>query len=196
MNRMNNFFSSIRTQSCLRRRNHWISMILQNRIFSSRADSFLKHEDLKVLLENGKIEMSTNMYDRERHSKGESYHKTPFTPFAVVYPSDTDSVAEVVKLCNSYEIPIVPYGAGTSIEGHVCCMKEDTISIDLTRLDKIVNPKENTDDFHISVGSGVHRVKLNDELRHTGMQFMVDPGADATIGTTEINVTVLFSYND
>ncbi len=70
-----------------------------------------------------------------------------------------------------------------SIEGHVCCVEEGSVSIDLTKLNEIKLPTDGfLDDFHVRVGAGVHRLHLNEELRHTGMQFMVDPGADATIG--------------
>lgn len=71
-----------------------------------------------------------------------------------------------------------------SIEGHVCCVEEGSVSIDLTKLNEIMLPPDGfLDDFYVRVGAGVHRLHLNEELRHTGMQFMVDPGADATIGT-------------
>lgn len=140
-------------------------------------------EVLNSLREDGAIKVSTNIYERERHSKGESHHKSPYLPTAVVYPRNTKAVSQVVKLCNDEKIPIVPFGAGTSIEGHVCCMREKSIAIDLTRLDNVyLNDDGMLNDFHVRVGSGVHRLRLNEEIRHTGMQFMVDPGADATIG--------------
>ena len=75
-----------------------------------------------------------------------------------------------------------------SIEGHVCCVEEGSVSIDLTKLNEIMLPPDGfLDDFYVRVGAGVHRLHLNEELRHTGLQFMVDPGADATIGTDNIN---------
>lgn len=137
------------------------------------------------------INISTNPYDLVTHGRGESYHDTA-APFAVVSPSSKDEVMDVVKLCSDHRIPIIPFGAGTSVEGHVCAI-HGGISLDMKLLDSIEHPivapsipmdagSGAVSDPIAKVGAGVTRKRLNDELRHTGLHFVVDPGADATIG--------------
>lgn len=77
---------------------------------------------------------------------------------------------------------MIPWGAGTSLEGHVSAIRDGTVSLDMAEFDSIELPDGMLPDAHVRVGAGVTRKALNDALRHTGMQFMVDPGADATIG--------------
>jgi len=128
------------------------------------------------------VEISTNIYDLEAHGKGESYHPTA-PPSAVVTPSNVDDVVAIVRHCALHKIPIVPYGVGTSVEGHVAAL-HGGISVDMNKFDSIKfdENEESLPDPIAEVGAGVTRKRLNEELRHTGMQFVVDPGADATIG--------------
>ena len=158
-------------------------------------------------------EFSTNPYELDRHGKGESYHRGylidddcgdddeddgNITPDVIVRPRTVQDVSAIVRFCNDSCIPVIPYGAGTSVEGHVCAIKNGTISLDMNAFQTIVLPgekaeeDENSDredketslmpDPIASVGAGVTRKALNEALRHTGMQFVVDPGADASIG--------------
>jgi len=135
---------------------------------------------LSELLPN--VEISTNNYDREVHGRGESYHPTA-SPWAVVYPTSVEDVVKIVKHCGSHQVPIIPYGAGTSVEGHVCAL-EGGISLDMTRMNslKITENESGIPNPIAVVGAGITRKQLNEALRHTGMHFVVDPGADATIG--------------
>lgn len=134
-------------------------------------------DDLKTDLPG--LEISTNAYDLELHGKGESFHPTE-RPDAVLTPTTTDDVITVIRHCLDQQVPIIPFGVGTSLEGHVAAVNGG-VSLDMSSFDTIDLPDE-LQDGYVKVGAGVTRLRLNEALRHTGMQFMVDPGADATIG--------------
>jgi D-lactate dehydrogenase (cytochrome) len=129
------------------------------------------------------LEITTNPYELERHGKGESSHPTR-RPDAVATPTSVEDIQEIIKYCVQHRIPIVPFGVGTSLEGHVACLSGG-ISLDMGKFTNIELPQMNGDslpDPIATVGAGVTRKALNEALRHTGMQFSVDPGANATIG--------------
>lgn len=115
---------------------------------------------------------------REHHSHGESYH-TPAAPDVVCFPQSLDEVVEIVRISARHGLPIVPFGAGTSLEGHVQAL-HGGITIDTRDLNRIV--RVSVDDLDATVEAGVTRVQLSKALRNTGLMFPVDPGADATIG--------------
>ncbi|MEP7269954.1 MAG: FAD-linked oxidase C-terminal domain-containing protein [Acidobacteriota bacterium] len=115
---------------------------------------------------------------REHHSKGESYH-TPAMPDIVCFPQSTDEVSEVLKISARYQVPVVPFGAGTSIEGQVHAIRGG-ITIDLREMNKVL--RISAEDLDATVEAGVKRKQLNAALNNTGLTFFVDPGADATIG--------------
>lgn len=152
------------------------------RYASSAPGASSSSEAAALLLEHlPHIEVSTNPYDLETHGRGESYHATA-APYAVVSPSCTDEVIEIIKLCSDYEIPVIPYGAGTSVEGHVCAI-HGGMSLDMVKFNSIDIPETSgLPDPIAKVGAGVTRHRLNEELRHSGMQFVVDPGTNASIG--------------
>lgn len=132
-------------------------------------------------------ELITNPYELERHGRGESYHPTQ-RPDAILRPTSVDDVSKILSFCNQHFIPVVPFGVGTSVEGHVCCL-EGGVSLDTSLFQTIETPADLASDEASSmpdpmarVGAGVTRTTLNNSLKHTGMQFVVDPGADATIG--------------
>ncbi|NND91142.1 MAG: FAD-binding protein [Granulosicoccus sp.] len=112
------------------------------------------------------------------HSHDEAYSK-PALPDAVAYPHDTQEVSEIMKICTRHRCPVVPYGAGTSLEGHVIPLAGG-ISIDTSGMNRII--AVHASDMHAVVQPGVTRIRLNEELRATGLMFTVDPGADATMG--------------
>jgi len=115
---------------------------------------------------------------RGHHSHGESYH-APAPPDVVCFPHTTAEVAAIVKISAAHGIPVVPFGAGTSLEGHVHAI-HGGISIDLREMNRIV--RVSVDDLDATVEAGVTRLQLNKALNNTGLTFPIDPGADATIG--------------
>src|SRR5262245_44734470 len=115
---------------------------------------------------------------REHHSHGESYHQ-PAAPDVVCFPNTTDEVVRIVQISQRFHVPIVPFGAGTSLEGHVHAVRGG-ITIDLRELNRIV--RVSTEDLDATVEAGVTRLQLGKALRNTGLMFPIDPGADATIG--------------
>ncbi len=115
---------------------------------------------------------------REQHGGGETYHPVA-PPDIVVFPSSTDDVVQIVKRCAAHGAPIVPHGAGTSLEGHLAALYGG-VSIDLTRMNRVL--AVNVADLDVTVEAGITRKQLEDRLARDGLFFPVDPGADATIG--------------
>ena len=122
--------------------------------------------------------VSTNEVILDQHSKDESYHK-PFLPDAVVFTVSAEEVSHVMKISEKFKVPIIPFGLGTSLEGHVIPYSGG-ITVDFSLMDKILEVSPN--DFLVRVQPGVTRSKLNQELKKHGLFFSVDPGADATLG--------------
>ena len=115
---------------------------------------------------------------REHHSHGESYH-TPAPPDVVCFPVSTEEVAAIATIAARHRLPLVPFGAGSSLEGHVNAI-HGGITIDLREMKQIV--RVSVDDLDATVEAGVTRLQLHKALRNTGLMFPVDPGADATLG--------------
>lgn len=122
--------------------------------------------------------LSTGASVREQHGQDISYH-TPQPPDVVVFVTSTEEVSSIVKLCASKNVPVIPYGSGTSLEGHLIAL-EGGVSIDLSQMNEVVSV--NIDDMDATVQAGVTRKQLNQHLHNTGLFFPVDPGADATLG--------------
>jgi D-lactate dehydrogenase (cytochrome) len=122
--------------------------------------------------------VSTGEDVRRLHGTDESFH-APAPPDLVVFPLDTDEAAAVVRICAEHRAPIVPFGAGTSLEGHIAAL-EGGVSVDMSRMDQVL--RLSVDDMDVNVQAGVTRTQLDDRLRPEGVFFPVDPGADATIG--------------
>ena len=122
--------------------------------------------------------LSTSDYDIESHARDESFHP-PAPPDAVAFPESNEEVAKIVQVCREHALPIIPFGAGTAVEGHVQAVRGG-ISVDLSRMDGILDLS--VDDLDCRVQAGIRRVALNDELEKHGMWLPVDPGADASVG--------------
>ena len=121
--------------------------------------------------------LSTGESIREIHGRDEAYSE-PALPDAVAFPESTQEVSAIVKICAQHRVPVVPFGIGTSLEGHVI-PTHGGISVDTSRMNKILEIHES--DLDAVVQPGGSRTQLNDELRATGLMFTVDPGADATL---------------
>ena len=122
--------------------------------------------------------VTTSRGVREHHGKDESYF--PYAaPDAVVFPESTEKVRDIVDLCRRHKTPMIPFGVGTSLEGHVLAI-HGGVCIDLSRMNKMLAVHEA--DLDAVVQAGVTRKQLNEHIRHTGLFFPVDPGADATLG--------------
>lgn len=122
--------------------------------------------------------LSTADAVRDHHSHAESWH-APARPDAVAFPLSTEEVAAIVRECAAAQVPVVPFGMGSSMEGHVNAVRGG-ISIDLTRMTRVLRVSQ--DDLDVTVEAGVTRKALDTHLRNTGLMFPIDPGADATIG--------------
>jgi D-lactate dehydrogenase (cytochrome) len=122
--------------------------------------------------------VSTASAVREHHSHGESWH-APAAPDAVVFPTTTDEVSAIVRVCTTLGVPVIPFGIGSSLEAHVNAV-HGGVSIDLTRMARVL--RVSPEDMDVTVEAGLTHRALNDQLKNTGLMFMVDPGADATIG--------------
>lgn len=121
---------------------------------------------------------STALAVREQHGRDES----PFDvrpPDAVVFCESTEEVAAVVALADRHAVPIIPFGVGSSLEGHLLAV-QGGISIDLSRMNRVL--RVNPEDLTATVEPGVTREQLNREIRDTGLFFPIDPGANASLG--------------
>jgi D-lactate dehydrogenase (cytochrome) len=115
---------------------------------------------------------------REQHGRDESpFPVTP--PDAVVYCESTDDVVAAVKLAHEHAVPVIPFGIGSSLEGHLLAV-QGGVSIDLSRMTRIV--RVNAEDLTVTVEAGVTREQLNREVRDQGLFFPIDPGANASLG--------------
>jgi len=124
------------------------------------------------------VRLSMALAVREQHGRDES----PFDvapPDAVVFAESTEEVAFVVGLANEHRVPVIPYGAGSSLEGHLLAV-QGGISIDVSRMNQVL--RVNAEDLTVTVQAGVLREQLNREVRDTGLFFPIDPGANASIG--------------
>jgi D-lactate dehydrogenase (cytochrome) len=131
--------------------------------------------ELKALLGD---RVSTSAAVREHHGKDESYF--PYAPpDAVVYVRTTEEVRDVVNICRRHRVPMIPFGVGTSLEGHILAV-QGGVSIDLSQMNQVLAVHEA--DLDAVVQAGVTRKQLNEYIKHTGLFFPVDPGADATLG--------------
>ncbi len=121
---------------------------------------------------------NTSLAMREQHGRDESPIDMP-PPDVVVFAESVEEIAFVLGLAHAHAVPVIPYGTGTSLEGHVLAV-QGGISLDVSRMNKIL--AVHAEDLTVTVQAGVTRKQLNEELRHAGLFFPIDPGADASLG--------------
>jgi len=132
-------------------------------------------EELKAVLGD---RLSTSPGVVAQYASGESF-ETPYPPDAVAFPSSTEEVSEIAKICHRHRLPMVASGAGTSLEGHIAA-PSGGLAVNFAKMDRIL--AVNDSDLDCSVEPGVTREQLNHYLRDQGLFFPMDPGADASIG--------------
>jgi D-lactate dehydrogenase (cytochrome) len=115
---------------------------------------------------------------REQHGRDEGSIQAP-PPAAVVFAESTQDVQDAVRLAAQYSVPVIPYGAGSSLEGHLLAV-QGGISIDVGRMNRVL--AIDAEDLTVTVQPGITRKQLNDAIKDTGLFFPIDPGADASIG--------------
>ena len=121
---------------------------------------------------------SRAMAERDLHGRNETWF--PLTlPDAVAFPETTEEVSAILRICHAHDVPVTPWGAASSLEGHALAIKGG-VSLDMTRMDQIVEVRP--EDMLVVVQPGVTREALNTDLRATGLFFPVDPGANASLG--------------
>ena len=121
---------------------------------------------------------STALAVRTQHGRDESSFDAP-PPAAVVFAERTRDVADAVRLASGHSVPVIPFGVGSSLEGHLLAV-QGGISIDVSRMNRVLSV--NAEDLTVTVEPGVTRKQLNEEIKSTGLFFPIDPGADASIG--------------
>jgi D-lactate dehydrogenase (cytochrome) len=135
-------------------------------------------ELLAALKERFGANCSTALAVREQHGKDESAFDVP-PPAAVVFAENRADVVDVIKLCAAHAYPIIPYGVGSSLEGHLLAVRGG-VCVDVSRMNRILSI--DADDLTVTVEPGVTRMQLNNELKSSGLFFPIDPGADASLG--------------
>ena len=121
---------------------------------------------------------STALVVREQHGRDESIFSVP-PPSAVVFAQSTQDVADAVKLAAQHKVPVIPFGVGSSLEGHLLAV-QGGISIDVSRMDQVLSV--NAEDLTVTVQPGITRMGVNNAVKSEGLFFPIDPGADASIG--------------
>jgi D-lactate dehydrogenase (cytochrome) len=122
--------------------------------------------------------LSTGASVLAQHGRDESAF-APMPPDAVAFPRSTEEVAAIARLCHAHDVPMIPYGVGSSVEGHVLAVRGG-VSIDLAQMNRVV--EVHAEDLDVVVQAGVTRKQLDGELKGTGLFFPLDPGADASFG--------------
>lgn len=124
------------------------------------------------------IQCSLAQAVREQHGRDEGSMQAP-PPAAVVFAESTQDVADAMRLAAQHDVPVIPYGAGSSLEGHLLAI-QGGISIDVSRMNRLLSV--DADDLTVTVQPGITRKQLNEAIKDTGLFFPIDPGADASIG--------------
>jgi len=144
----------------------------------TRPDETVIQELIEELQATFGERISTSLAVREHHARDFSFHEL-VPADAVVMARSTEEVVEIVKACAKRGVPIIPFGTGTSAEGHLAAL-HGGICVDVSEMNNVL--EVNTEDMDVTVEPGVTRKQLNEYLRDTGLFFPIDPGADASLG--------------
>ena len=148
-------------------------------ITSTSQQTRANHQNsLREIFERFGNQASTSSDTLTQHSHDESFH-IPGLPDVVVFAESTEDVADCLRICARHDLPVVPFGVGTSLEGHVNAIRGG-VSLDLSRMNRLLRLSD--EDLDCTVQAGILRKKLAQELVPFGLFFPVDPGADATLG--------------
>jgi hypothetical protein len=134
--------------------------------------------DLRSALDPSRVDISEGI--RQQHGKDFSYHE-PHLPDVVVFPLSEQEVQEIVNISSKYNLPLVPYAGGTSLEGHTSALNGG-ICINFSQMAKVL--KLNKEDMDVTVQPGISYDELNEQLKGTGLFFPMDPGPGACIGVS------------
>ena len=149
---------------------------------SAWTESDYSKESIKLCVNKIKDEFGQQFSNSksilEQHTHTMTIHDSEL-PDGVVFVETKEDVQKVVKICSEYKCPIIPFGVGSSFEGHINA-PYGGISIDMNNMNKIINVYQ--EDLLVVVQPGVTREQLNTHLRDTGLFFPIDPGANASIG--------------
>ena len=152
--------------------------LLPTHLLSGRAQRETPQALLDALKNRFAAQCSTALVVREQHGRDESSFSAP-PPTAVVFAESTRDVQDTIKLAAQFNVPVIPFGVGTSLEGHLLAV-QGGISIDVSRMNQVLQIQ--ADDLTVTVQPGVTRKQLNEAVKSTGLFFPIDPGADATLG--------------
>ena len=133
---------------------------------------------LEALVARFGAQCSQSLAVREQHGRDEGALQAP-PPSAVVFAESTQDVVDAVKLASTHGVPVIPYGSGSSLEGHLLAV-QGGISLDVSRMNRLLSV--NAEDLTVTVQPGLSRKQLNEAIRDTGLFFPIDPGADASLG--------------
>lgn len=150
-----------------------------NLVFASFSRTYALHRSILEELNHviGEKAVATTDAVRSQHGQDEGPYQ-PSLPDAVVFPKTTEHVSNIAEICNKHEIPIIPFGTGTGLEGGINALKGG-ICLDLSQMDQITS--FSPEDFNVTVQPGITRIALNNYLKSSGLWFPVDPGADASL---------------
>ncbi|TPX19104.1 uncharacterized protein E0L32_011177 [Thyridium curvatum] len=146
--------------------------------YADKSAMLLAVEEIREALGHDAVSMDSDVIESHGYSEC-STSNTAARPFAVILPTSTESVSKVAQICSKYKVPMIPFGAGSSVEGNICAPYSG-FSIDLSRMDTVVAIHE--DDMDVVVQAGVNWVNLNEMLRPLGLFLPLDPSPTAQIG--------------
>jgi D-lactate dehydrogenase (cytochrome) len=142
------------------------------------ANSGMSQVCLQSLVTRFKTQINASLVVREQHGRDESSFTMP-PPDAVVFAQSTQDVVDAIKICAQHGVPVIPFGVGSSLEGHLLAVRGG-ISLDVSRMNQVL--AIHAEDLTVTVQPGVTRKALNEAIKHTGLFFPIDPGADASLG--------------